>query len=340
MINFISPQKKTFFANIWRNIIAGTILVAIFAGAGFYLIRDTYVDQVAEGMLEPVQVVLQEKIYSYDEIGGDVAFDYEPVIIPKLSSSSIALDSSLFTATNIIAKDRDSNVILYEKEPYVQHGMASITKLMSALVLLEHDMDWATSTQVIADDVVDTHMYAGDTYTIDELWHAALVASSNKAVLTLVDASGVSRENFIARMNARAVELGMSETVFTDPTGLDDENMSTPSDIILLLREALNNDTIVEGLLTPEYTLYSYEREKKHHMWNTNWVLLEWIPHEFELLGGKTGFIPSSGYNFTMAVSQDDRIVDIVVLGTESNEARFVEARDVAKWIYNNYIWE
>lgn len=341
MINFISPQKKTLFAYIGRNIVVGSMLFVVLGGMGSYLIRNTYIEQLSGDILEPVQIVLQEKIYSYDDIGGDIAFDYEPVTIPKRINFSIIPDPTIFNSTNIIVKDRESNIILYEKNPYESHQLASITKLMSVLVLLEYNLDMTTTTHVIDDDVVDTHMYAGDTYTVEELWHAALIASSNKAILTLVDATGVSRENFIKRMNARALELGMSQTVFSEPTGLDEGNISTPSDVVLLLREVLKHDIIIEALLTPEYTLYSYERQKKHHMWNTDWLLLEWIPHTFELLGGKTGFIPSSGYNFTMSASDEEgHIIDVVILGSSKHEDRFIEARDISQWVFDNYIWE
>ncbi len=341
MINFLSSTNTRIVSHIWRNIVAACILFVCVGGAGFYMIRDTYVEQLSDDMLEPVKMVMQEKIYSYEDIGGDIAFDYTPVVIPQLRSDVDILPHTSFSAVGILVKDRESNMMLYQKEPYEEHQLASITKLMSAIVLLEHDMKWDMTAQVISDNVVDTHMYAGDTYTLDELWRGALIGSSNKAILTLVDATGWTRESFVARMNERAQELGMRDTHFTDPTGLDAGNISTPSDIILLLREALLYDDISIILSESELTLYSYEREKEHHMWNTNWILLDWITHDFELIGGKTGYIPSSGYNFAMSVSDgDNHIIDVIILGADSHEARFTEARDIAQWVFEHYVWK
>ena len=75
-------------------------------------------------------------------------------------------------------------------------------------------------------------------------------------------------------------------------------------------------------------------------MWNTDWILLDWIPNEFAVFhGGKTGYITASGYNFTMRVENDGHMLDVVVLGASSHEGRFTEARDIAKWVFTNYKW-
>ena len=79
-------------------------------------------------------------------------------------------------------------------------------------------------------------------------------------------------------------------------------------------------------------------------MWNTNWLLLNnpkpWIYHDFDtIIGGKTGHISLSGYNFVVEVQKNGHPIDIVVLGADSNESRFTQARDVGDWVYNNYIW-
>ncbi len=159
--------------------------------------------------------------------------------------------------------------------------------------------------------------------------------------MTLADSVGWDLETFVARMNEKAQELGMGDTYFMEPTGLDAGNVSTASDLVLLLEESLKHKEIQDALLTSEYNLYSEERSKKHHMWNTNWLLLGWIPNTFDhFAGGKTGYIPASGYNFVMQVANGEgRTLDVVVLGTTSHEARFTEARDAAMWVFDAYQW-
>jgi D-alanyl-D-alanine carboxypeptidase len=159
--------------------------------------------------------------------------------------------------------------------------------------------------------------------------------------MTLADAVGWPRVAFVERMNQKATELGMTGTRFTEPTGLDEGNVSTPSDVAILLTEALRQSDIQTAVLKKEHTIYSKERDKTEHMWSTDWLLLGWIPETFaDFRGGKTGFIEASGYNFAMEAGDGhERLLDVVVLGAETHEARFTEARDIAEWVQKSYRW-
>jgi len=157
----------------------------------------------------------------------------------------------------------------------------------------------------------------------------------------LIDAQGWARDAFVARMNEKAQELGMLDTSFDGPTGLSSANVGTASDIALLLREALSHEDIMHALTTKEYNLYSEKRKKKHHVWNTDWLLLGWVPHDLTVVGGKTGYIIRSGYNVALELQDThEHAIDVVVLGAKNNEARFSEARDVADWVFENYEWK
>ncbi|OGH60173.1 MAG: hypothetical protein A2725_04685 [Candidatus Magasanikbacteria bacterium RIFCSPHIGHO2_01_FULL_33_34] len=274
--------------------------------------------------------------------GGDIVI--EPVSIPNPEIPVLVgelLPQDSFGAKSIIVKDHKSGAILYSKNEYDKRSIASITKLMSALVLLEKNPDWNSEATVIGSDSMGTHMYAGDIYTLDELWYSALVGSSNKAILSLANALDWPVVAFVERMNQKARELGMTETTFVEPTGLDEGNKSSASDIVILLNNALENTKIVEALKTPEYNLYSKQREKSHHMWNTDWLLLGWVNNDFaEVLGGKTGYTNAAGYSFAVSIRNNDgRVVDVVVLGAEEHEDRFTESRDLANMVFENYQW-
>ncbi|MCF6276785.1 MAG: hypothetical protein L3J07_02975 [Candidatus Magasanikbacteria bacterium] len=273
--------------------------------------------------------------------GGD--FPVEPVVVlPKLPELvGDMADPEDFTAESIIVKDVETGKVLFGKNEYSFHSLASITKLMSALVLLDYNIDFSTTTSVIYDDIFDSHILGGEVFTAEELWSLSLVGSSNRAILTLVDLVD-ERENFVEKMNEKAQELGMFETFFVEPTGLDGGNISTASDIIHVLEEAMLHKKIRKTLLETEFIVSSRGKNaKKHKMWNTNWLLLGWIPSDFgEFIGGKTGYIPLSGYNFTMQVKgKNGKILSIAVLGAEVHEDRFTEARDIAYWTFENYEW-
>lgn len=335
--NFIEPIKD--FSNRFRNIIVGVLLVA---AAVFFILNKTVVADESVKVLAKVIRPITGLDKLANRIGGDKEFTPPPVPVVKLPElKGEKLDLSNFSATNVAVKDVKTGMILLSKNEYEKHSLASVTKLMSALVILEKNIDWSATTTVVSDNIEDTHMYSGDTYTMEELWNSSLIASSNKAILTLADAVGWPREAFVERMNAKATEIGMTMSVFAEPTGLSEDNQASAADTIILLNEALKNEKIAKTLLVKEYNLYSKERKQKHHMWNTNWILLGWIPNKLtEFLGGKTGYTVAAGYNFVMRVGNGSgNLIDVVVFGTKTNEERFTEASRIAEWTFNNYTW-
>ncbi|MFA4873159.1 MAG: serine hydrolase [Patescibacteria group bacterium] len=127
---------------------------------------------------------------------------------------------------------------------------ASLTKLMTALVLIDHDFDFHRTLTLTADALAfpkalvgddttsEIELEAGDQVQADDLFIAMLVASSNQAAIALVDASGMTREEFIAAMNARAKAMGLTRTRFFDPAGLDAHTVTTPYEMALIAQEA------------------------------------------------------------------------------------------------------
>lgn len=349
----MQPMLKSYFTSstpqgekpkdMWRHIVGVFMFVLLCAvGIGWYTtkikpsnVRFSLQAEQSEETLTVLEKPATELAYIE---GGDVTFDPPHHNLPILTG--VLPNQDEFTAEAMIVKDHETGLVLYQKNEHVQRPLASVTKLMSALVLMESVIDWESTATVVPDDLIDTHMYAGDTYTMEELWQAALIASSNKAIFTLADNVGWPREAFVERMNQKALELGMTETVFVEPTGLDSGNISTAADLTLLLAEALKIEKIKKTLLQPEVTLYSKERNESNHMWNTNWLLLGWVPSTFTMHGGKTGYITASGYNFVMQAEQDEKLIDVIVLGADVHEARFTEARDIAEAVFANYTWQ
>ena len=342
LINFVSDPIKN-SSNRWRNFFA---LALVFFGVGFIMVSriGLFVNiSAASEKFNPKTLLASYSL----KIGGDLEITPPllpapplwpvPTLIGELPSSTI------FTAKAFFVKDLASNQVLFAKDENTTRPTASIAKLMTVLVLLEKSIDWdAVLTVVGEEDLVDSHMYAGDTYSYTDLWNAALVGSSNKAIFTMVVGQGYSMETFVARMNQKAIELGLANTHFADPAGLDQNTVSNASDVALLLNAALGKSEIKESLLKREYVLYSKERKKKHHMWSTDWLLLNWIPqNSFTVLGGKTGYTEAAEYNFTVAVkNKEDREIIVVVLGADTHEARFFEARDLAKAVFGAYEWK
>lgn len=274
-------------------------------------------------------------------VGGDVTLAApvvvaEPPALPMIQSVPTPLPS--FTAESVIVKDVASGAVLFRKNEYARRPIASVTKLMSALVLLDQPLAWDKKIAAGSNALGDKQLMPGTLYTVEELWQAALVGSSNQAIVSLVAGEYPDPAVFRARMNEKARDLGMLDAVFVEPSGLDAGNVASASDVAILLDEALKHDEIADTVNMTSYTLTAHKRKEK--VWNTNWLLLRWTPHTFTALhGGKTGYIPQSGYNFATQVEKDGYALTVVVLGADSNEARFAEARDIAEWVYENYEW-
>lgn len=279
-------------------------------------------------------------------LGGDT--NAVPAALPvsrplaPVVKKAAAFTPELSAAAALVVDDK-TNTVLFERQSNAARPLASITKLMSALVLSDIGLVWSATTTVVRGDIdASSHqLAAGDVVTLEELWNVALVGSSNSAVMALVRASGLTLEDFVARMNAKAESLHLPTTVFVEPTGLDARNVASAWDTARILKEALKDPHIARALATPEYYVHPVGDGKARRVWSTDWLLTSWVPNRFnkDEIAGKTGFIPESGYNFAVRLSTGGHSVRVVVLGTASDTARFGEARDLAEWAFSSYTW-
>lgn len=345
--SFQSTTLNT-YQNTWRNIVVGFVLSGASIVGGLYFLHSrlyTLVQISGNNNLIVQESIKTEvkgaKKYVAYMIGGDISFDSPPVYIPKKRDMFIPFDTRLISAVAVIVKDMGTGQVLFGEHEYTPRSLASVTKLMSALVLEEDITDWNTTGTVPVDTIFDSHVAPGEVASLNEWYAVGLVGSSNRAILTLVDATGVGREKFIFRMNEKARELGMSNTRFTDPTGIDAENISTASDAALLLAEALRNERVVKTLSLHSIDHTSSITNKTKTISSTNWLLTDWVRSTFtESVIGKTGYILESDYNFVGKFTKDtDQSIEVIVLGSHDETSRFTDAAALAEWAFTNYEW-
>ena len=281
-------------------------------------------------------------------VGRDITV--APVVNLPASRPTMPLkkDQSQFnlpvTAVSLLVVDDKTNRVLYTKNADEVRSLASLSKLVSALVLLDLNLDWATTTKILAEDWdgASHHINVGEKFTAEDLWNVGLIGSSNTAINALVRVSGVSRERFVELMNEKVNKLGLAPMRFFDPTGLDSRNVGNARDVAKILSAALKQEKIASALKVGEYYAHPLDSKKQRRVWTTNWLLVNWSPNNFpkDDIAGKTGFINDSLYNFAVRLGDDaGHRVRVVVLGAASNEARFTEARDLAQWTFNHYVW-
>src|SRR2546426_283172 len=189
----------------------------------------------------------------------------------------------------------ETNQILWEENSQDQRSIASITKVMTATVYLETNPDLAQPVTVARSDVFQastTHLRANDKVTVDDLLHLLLIASDNAAARALARISTYGSTGFIERMNAKAFELGLESTSYTDPAGLLSDNVSSAFDLARLITLASNDERIASVMRTPEYTIRTGNTKPRTVTFRSTNHLLGRV----DVRAGKTGFISKAGY--------------------------------------------
>lgn len=245
------------------------------------------------------------------------------------------------TADSVLLLDLASGKILFAKDRERILPIASLTKLMTALVLHDFITDWQKTIVFSIKDRVGgnkTNLYAGDTLTSEEMLFTALIGSDNDAIMSLVRSTGLTIDEFVNKMNEKAALLGLKNTVFADPTGLSPANQSTVNDLANIFKISLAIPKIKKATETSQYTLTLKNRAKTVR--NTNQLLSSFLNvAPYEIIGGKTGYIEEAGYNLAVEVRNNNAQVIAIVLGSESNNERFQEVKSLISWAFENYQW-
>jgi D-alanyl-D-alanine endopeptidase (penicillin-binding protein 7) len=238
-------------------------------------------------------------------------------------------------AAAAIIYDPQTHQVIWEENSHDTRSIASITKVMTAVVFVEGDPDMS---QIVTVDRADTtaasttHLRAGYQVSVHDLFHLLLISSDNAAARALARVSPWGPAGFVARMNEKAIELGLQNTTYADPSGLDADNVSSAYDMARLIAYASSDERISEVMRKPEATVMLSRRPVVIHSTNQ---LLSRADMEGNVLGAKTGFIGRSGYCLAtlLKMPQVNQPVAVVVLGARSNAARFAEVRNLFTWL-------
>lgn len=214
--------------------------------------------------------------------------------------------------------------------------LASLTKLMSALVVLDAEPDWSREVVITAEDRrggARTPLTTGAHVTVEDLWTMSLMSSDNDATAALARHIAGSEEEFVARMNAKAATLGLEHTVFFEPTGLSAKNTGSARDVAAIarrafaearIRETLARDRALVSVSGRSVTVYSSDQVVKTHApYADGWSFVT----------AKTGFVDESGYNLALlgkAASGEDLL--LVLMGSATIDIRAEEAEDLFAW--------
>lgn len=276
-------------------------------------------------------------------LGGDVCLEESRLPDnPDVEIIERIVPPPQITARSFVVLTDNSNIWLSEKDSVSPQAMASITKLMTALVFLDHNPGWDTEYQISKDDMVSggkIHFFVGDTMTLRDLFNSALVASDNGAALALARSTKLTDEEFVKAMNEKAKDLALMQTHFVDPIGLGDGNVAHAKDIARLAQKALNEESIAQAVLQSNYSFKTKENRDKF-LESTDWLLESNLASGLESLGGKTGYTEAAGYSFVGRFKDElGRSLIIVVLDSGGKNERFEQAQALAVWAFQYCKW-
>jgi len=229
--------------------------------------------------------------------------------------------------------DQDTSEVLFRKNDAAVLPIASLTKLMTALVLKDLNLP-KDEMIVITQDDVDTEKFSrsrlrvGAELSRGELLHLALMSSENRAAHALARSAPGGMAVFVAQMNNKARELGMKDSRFVEPTGLSSENQSSAQDLAKLVNTAHGDATMRELTTSPNYQVSVGNRTLQYN--NTNRLVKN---PRWEIGLQKTGYITEAGRCLVMQTTIAGRNLIMVFLDSAGKLSRLGDAERVRKWV-------
>jgi len=247
--------------------------------------------------------------------------------LPRLRSESVAI------------RFADTQEILLQKNADVVRPIASVTKLLSGVVLEQVDIN-NDQVVTISDDDKDklkwskSRLRVGLSFHPLQLLNAALGASDNRAIYAIVRAIGMTRTAFAEQMNHTAAALGMTHSHFVDPAGIDPNNVSTANDLLQLVQAASENEVLRQCTLQSKIDLQSDARHVVHLM-NPDRLARS---GKWDLVVGKTGYTIEAGRSLVLRTLISGRPVDMVFLGAHEMASVFGDAARVRQWLSLKFV--
>ena len=238
-------------------------------------------------------------------------------------------------ASQALIYDTDSGVKLLEKDIDSPKPIASLTKLMTALIIMEDHKPSEIVTvgklPILGLEDQKMGLVEGEEIEVGELLKALLIYSANDAANALAIYDSESLENFSIKMNDKATQWGLTKTKFEEPSGLSPNNISSANDLLKIANILSVNDTF-KNITSTAYTKVSNLSGKSYDITTTNKIL-----GLGGVVGMKTGFTLEAGQCLITAAQRNGRRIITIVLNSPD---RFQESKNMVEWSFKNYIWQ
>jgi D-alanyl-D-alanine carboxypeptidase (penicillin-binding protein 5/6) len=245
-----------------------------------------------------------------------------------------SIEEPKLQAQSFYVVELNSGKVLAQKEPEKVQPIASLSKLITALVVFERAN--LNDEIIISKSAIETYgemgnLKEGERLTIESLLYAMLIESSNDAAVALAEKFN---GQFVGYMNQKATKLGLKNTRFSDPSGLSPENISTAKEMVKIMQEFIKHPILTQITKIPEADILSADGKNNHHLVNSNKLLSKYP----EIIAGKTGYIDESGNCFVVAIQAPNKeaTLIIVILNTQD---RMGEMDKLIQWAKEAFIW-
>lgn len=255
------------------------------------------------------------------------------VTVPTIIESP--LDPPLLSAQSALVYDPQNGVFIFEKNAQQALPIASLTKIMTALVASElydpHEVVTINGEEHTEGNTIK--LQKGESITVENLLHGLLIFSGNDAAYALANHHPTGLPGFIDEMNKKAQELHLFQTSFENPAGFDTANQFSSSyDLAILMKEVSKHPTLLQIMGTEFAEIQSVDGKFSHAVYNTN----ELLKKMEEVYAGKTGSTPMAKECLITLTTKNDHPIITVVLGSEN---RFEETEQLIDWTYDTFTW-
>ncbi len=268
----------------------------------------------------------------YAKKSPDIIEEPQNILLPQELSGLVSTASDhgfgelASSAKAALIYDANNDKILFAKNPYEKLPIASISKLITALVFLDHNPGLSKTMTILPEENViggRLQITPEEEITVKDLFYISLLGSANNTALALMRSTGLKEEDFVEEMNRKAIALNMHNSFFVEPTGLDDRNKSSAYDVALLAKEAFSKQIIREATTQKEYQLKTLNTKREHTVKNTN----ELITNGLNFTGSKTGYLNEAGYCLVVQAENQNKKIIAVVLGSPSKQDHFQDIK-------------
>lgn len=263
--------------------------------------------------------------------------------VPRMKDEENKKNDLVVWAKKAVLLDANSGKVMYQDKMLESHQIASLTKTMSALVLMDLVEDWDEKVEISQHAAsaggATVHFLYGEKFLAKDLLKAMLMNSDNTAARALAEHFGGSEEKFVEMMNEKVKELALKNTQFADAAGLNDNDKSHSCayDVAIIARKTLEYPLLLEVMQTPSHIeiVSRDEFSNVHRVGNTNKLLGQYAG----ILGAKTGFTYEAGYCLMMMKEGKDKKKLIGVVLDAGENQRWTEMQKMLDWAFERYSW-